>query len=142
MSIERVLSIDHIPEKRLSLIQSFINKSIVAWFLDHLNSTYIEIFHFKQICRCCNTMNSREFLQSTFTYFGIRSTKNAQALGSFCGYRGTDYVKQKNLAIQKNQWSPKEKSTVCFLWFFCDIQRYLLPKPLIIPILSTKSYLW
>lgn len=85
-----------------SLIQSFINKSIVALFLDHLNSTYIEIFHFKQIGRCCNTMNainkqvnSREFFQSTFTYFGIRSIKNAQALGSFCGYRGTDYVKQK-----------------------------------------------
>ena len=34
-------------------------KSLLPWFLDHSNSTYIGIFYFKQIFRYCNPINSK-----------------------------------------------------------------------------------
>ena len=41
-----------------------------------------------------------------------------QEIGSFCRYRGTDYVQQKK---QYNQTiKPQENSIVWFLWFFRD----------------------
>ena len=39
--------------------QNFCYKSLLIWFLDHFNTTFIGIFYFKQILKCRKTLNAK-----------------------------------------------------------------------------------
>ena len=70
--------------------QTFCYKSLVPWFLEYLNDTYIRIFFFKQISKHCNAMNTRT--NDTQSFFHLPCT----LIPDFRSNKPLDFLVKKN----------------------------------------------